>query len=179
MRYEFVSDRPALDFVATVAERGSTDLEMLRTPADLVDWVAESGLVDDARRLTAADLDRARKLRESAYALVAALIDGTPPPPSARAAVNAAAGRPGPRAVLDAGGGVRHSGGLDAALAALAVDVVDLHGDADRDLLGWCAGPRCTRPFVDRSRGRRRRWCGMRGCGDRAKAAAYRARHRT
>ncbi|PYC65712.1 hypothetical protein C7C45_27955 [Micromonospora arborensis] len=30
-----------------------------------------------------------------------------------------------------------------------------------------------------RSRGARRRWCGMRGCGDRAKAAAYRQRRRT
>jgi predicted RNA-binding Zn ribbon-like protein len=57
--------------------------------------------------------------------------------------------------------------------------VLDLHGDADRPLLSRCADDRCTRPFVDRSRGHRRRWCGMRGCGDRAKAAAYRARHRT
>jgi predicted RNA-binding Zn ribbon-like protein len=80
--------------------------------------------------------------------------------------------------VLDRTGAVRRVGGLDAALAALAADVLDLHGDADRELLSRCADPRCTRPFVDRSRGRRRRWCGMRGCGDRAKAAAYRARRR-
>lgn len=178
MAYAFVSDRPALDFVATVAERGTTDVEQLGTPADLAGWIAQSGLVDDVRRLSPADLRRARDLREAAWVLVSALIDGAPATPAARAAVNTAARRPGPRAVLDPSGRVRHLGGLDAALSAIAADVIDLHGDADRPLLSWCEAPRCTRPFVDRSRGRRRRWCGMRGCGDRVKAAAYRARHR-
>jgi predicted RNA-binding Zn ribbon-like protein len=176
--FEFVSDRPALDFVATVAERGTADLERLRTPADLARWIREAGLVDDVGALRAADLDRAKEVREALFALVRALLDGEPPPPAARRIANAAAARPGPRPVLDGTGAVRHRGGLDAALSALATDVLDLHGDADRPLLSWCADDRCTRPFVDRSRGQRRRWCGMRGCGDRAKAAAYRARNR-
>ncbi|HST64914.1 MAG TPA: ABATE domain-containing protein [Mycobacteriales bacterium] len=178
MPFEFVSDRPGLDFVATVAERGTTDLELLRTPADLVEWIRESGLVDDVATLRAEDLDRARAVREALFALLQALRDGSPPPPAARRTANAAAAQPGPRPVLDASGSVRHRGGLDAALSALATDVLDLHGDADRLLLSWCADDRCTRPFVDRSRGQRRRWCGMRGCGDRAKAAAYRERQR-
>jgi predicted RNA-binding Zn ribbon-like protein len=176
--FEFVSDRPGLDFVATVAERGTTDHEQLATPADLVAWIRESGLVDDVRTLAPADLDRARAVREALYALVRALLDGQPPPPAARRVANAAAAGPGPRPVLDATGAVTHRGGLDAVLSALATDVLDLHGDADRPLLSRCADDRCTRPFVDRARGHRRRWCGMRGCGDRAKAAAYRARHR-
>ncbi|MGH1526542.1 CGNR zinc finger domain-containing protein [Leifsonia sp. L25] len=33
-------------------------------------------------------------------------------------------------------------------------------------------GTDCTRPFLDVSRASNRRWCGMSGCGDRAKAAA-------
>jgi predicted RNA-binding Zn ribbon-like protein len=176
--FESVSDRPVLDFVATVAERGRAELEHLRTPADLAGWVREAGLVDDVRTPTAADLDRATELREAAYALVTALLDGTRPPSRARAVVNATAARPGPRLVLGAAGSVRKVGGLDAALAALAADVIDLHAGPDRALLRRCADSHCTRPFVDRSRGQRRRWCGMRGCGDRAKAAAYRARRR-
>jgi predicted RNA-binding Zn ribbon-like protein len=47
-----------------------------------------------------------------------------------------------------------------------------------RALLRRCDDPKCTRLFIDRSRGGRRRWCDMKGCGDRAKAAAYRRRHR-
>jgi predicted RNA-binding Zn ribbon-like protein len=174
--FEFVSDRPGLDFVATVAERGTTDHELLATPADLVAWIREAGLVDDVRTLGPAELARAKAVREALYGLVRALLDGQPPPPAARRIANAAAAGPGPRPVLDAAGAVTHRGGLDAVLSALATDVLDLHGDADRPLLSRCADDRCTRPFVDRSRGHRRRWCGMRGCGDRAKAAAYRAR---
>ncbi|WP_426595695.1 CGNR zinc finger domain-containing protein [Cellulomonas sp. McL0617] len=40
-----------------------------------------------------------------------------------------------------------------------------------------CADGARTRLFLDPSHGRRRLWCGMRGCGDRAQAGAHRARH--
>ena len=46
---------------------------------------------------------------------------------------------------------------------------------------GWsrlraCPGPDCEWVFVDRSRNGSRRWCQMSECGNRAKAAAFRAR---
>ncbi|MGI5425384.1 CGNR zinc finger domain-containing protein [Streptomyces sp. CA-179760] len=41
-----------------------------------------------------------------------------------------------------------------------------------------CGRPGCTRVYLDRSRGGRRAWCGMEECGNRVKAAAYRARRR-
>jgi predicted RNA-binding Zn ribbon-like protein len=37
---------------------------------------------------------------------------------------------------------------------------------------------RCRMLFLDRSRGRRRRWCSMAECGNRAKVAAHRERAR-
>jgi predicted RNA-binding Zn ribbon-like protein len=73
---------------------------------------------------------------------------------------------------------VTRSGGVEAFVAALACDCLELLGGDDRLLLRRCADERCTRLFLDRSRGRRRRWCDMKGCGDRAKAAAYRRRRR-
>jgi predicted RNA-binding Zn ribbon-like protein len=39
-----------------------------------------------------------------------------------------------------------------------------------------CEGPACTLLFVDRTRGRARRWCSMAICGNRAKQAAHRHR---
>lgn len=39
-----------------------------------------------------------------------------------------------------------------------------------------CANPACGRVFLDTSRGARRRWCAMSGCGNRAKVRALRAR---
>lgn len=173
--FDFIADRPVLDFVATVAERGTTDEEKLQVPDDLARWVAGSGLLDAAPEVTGAALVRARALREAMFGLLTALIDGTAPRPADRALVNAAAARPRPLLRL-ADDGLHREGDLDSALAALAHDCLDLHAGPDRALLRWCADPACTRPFLDRSRGRRRRWCDMKGCGDRAKAAAYRRR---
>lgn len=176
--FEFISDRPALDFVATVAERHGRREEKLATPADLATWVSESGLVDEPLALDADQLARAKELREAVFGVVAAVIDGRSVASEDLGRVNAAAARPRPVLVLAADGHVRRHGDLAAVLAELATDCLDLAGGPDRQVLHWCADASCTRPFVDRSRGQRRRWCGMKGCGDRAKAAAYRQRRR-
>jgi predicted RNA-binding Zn ribbon-like protein len=178
MTFEFIADRPALDFVATVAERGTTDLDALQSPDDLAAWVRQSGLVTSLEPVTADDLRQARSVREALFALIAALVDDATVPRAARALVNATAAEPGPRVELGPRGAVSRSGAVAAMLSVLAADVIDLHDSPDRELLHWCADRDCTRPFIDRSRGHRRRWCGMRGCGDRAKAAAYRQRQR-
>ena len=177
MDFEFIADRPVLDFVPTLAERGRSELEHLRVPQDLSDWIAQSGLVDDPPLVDGGDLERAKELRDAMFRLIAGLIDQAEPPPADRDLVNATAARPLPRLQLD-DGGVHRSGDVDTVLAALARDCLDLHASPDRHLLRWCADDHCTRPYIDRSRGSRRRWCGMRGCGDRAKAAAYRQRRR-
>jgi predicted RNA-binding Zn ribbon-like protein len=39
-----------------------------------------------------------------------------------------------------------------------------------------CEGPACTLLFADHTRGRKRRWCSMALCGNRAKQAAHRHR---
>lgn len=176
MPFDFVADRPALNFVATVAERGSTHLEQLNTGEDLAVWVVQSRLTSDLPRVTAAQLEEARRLREAMYALITALIDRTPTRPDDRELVNAAAAQRGPRIQVTAVGAVHRTGDLNSVLALLAQDCLALFDGPDRDNLSRCADPRCTRPFIDRSRGHRRRWCGMKGCGDRAKAAAYRKR---
>ncbi len=41
-----------------------------------------------------------------------------------------------------------------------------------------CEGPTCTLLFVDRTRGRARRWCSMAICGNRAKQIAHRDRRK-
>ncbi len=178
MPFDFIAGRLSLDFVATVSERGTTDLERLSTPDDLADWIALAGLTQ--RRLTPTDTDlaAARAVREAIFGLVTAWTRGTAPAERHRRTVNAAAAKSPPTPALTRGGHVTRAGNTDSVLALLARDALELADSPDRALVRWCADPSCTRPFVDRSRGHRRRWCGMRGCGDRAKAAAYRDRHR-
>jgi len=177
--FEFIADRAVLDFVATVADRGTTHLEKLRVPGDVARWVQQSGILHDALQVTDEQLTHTRAVREAIFGLITALIDRGHPLPTDRELVNGVATRPRPVSRLTATGQVRRTGDLDAALAVLAADCIDLFDGRDRNLLSWCADPTCTRPFIDRSRGRRRRWCDMKGCGDRAKAVAYRQRHRT
>ncbi|SDS52819.1 Conserved protein containing a Zn-ribbon-like motif, possibly RNA-binding [Friedmanniella luteola] len=177
MPFEFIADRLVLDFLPTVAARGSLGEEKLRSEQDLADWITESGVVDAAPQIRPGDLARARALREAMFRMVAALIDQRPQVPADRVLVNAAAAAPPPVLQLD-DEGLHRVGDLDAVLAVLARDCLDLHAHPDRASLHWCADDTCTRPFIDRSRGQRRRWCGMKGCGDRAKAAAYRQRRR-
>ena len=167
----------ALDYVATVAERGATDLDHLVAPGDLAGWIARAGIVDGRVAVTQVGLERAQAVREALFALVAAAIDGQQAPQDALGVVNEAAAAPPPKPALE-NGVLRREGDLDAVLSALARTGLELLGGPERARLRWCAGERCTRPFVDRSRGGRRRWCEMVGCGDRAKAAAYRARQR-
>jgi predicted RNA-binding Zn ribbon-like protein len=177
VQHEFVTGNLALDYVATVAERGTTRLEHLAAPDDLAEWIAQAGIVDGPVAVTPAGLERAKVVREALFALVEATIDGEAAPREASRVVNEAAAAPPPTPVLhDAA--LHREGDLDAVLSALARAALELLGGPERVRLKWCAGEDCTRPFVDRSRGGRRRWCGMAGCGDRAKAAAYRARQR-
>jgi predicted RNA-binding Zn ribbon-like protein len=107
-----------------------------------------------------------------------AALDGVRPEDADRVTVNEAAQQPDPTPQLTEAGDVRWTGGLEAVLAALARDALDLLDSPDLAAVRQCADDRCTRLFLDRSRGARRRWCGMKGCGDRAKAAAYRRRRR-
>jgi predicted RNA-binding Zn ribbon-like protein len=170
-------ERAVLDFLATVAERGTTDAEYLRRPHDLAAWAVQARVLTEPVPVTLGDLAQAVALREAMYRLLDALIDGTPLPAADRDAVNAAVRHALPVRQLTSSGTVTRTGTIDAVLASLAADCLELYDSPDRQLLRRCDDPTCTRLYLDRSRGRRRRWCDMKGCGDRAKAAAYRRRH--
>jgi predicted RNA-binding Zn ribbon-like protein len=59
-------------------------------------------------------------------------------------------------------------------LAAAVLDIFSY----DRSLVRRCDNPACVLLFLDVSKTRRRRWCDMKTCGNRAKAAAHYARNR-
>ena len=46
VRFEFIADRPVLDYLSTIAERGTSDDEKLRSEQDLADWIGQSGILD-------------------------------------------------------------------------------------------------------------------------------------
>ncbi|NEA51793.1 ABATE domain-containing protein [Streptomyces sp. SID10815] len=174
----FVCGNPALDFAATLRARRTARFEMFVTPDRLDAWFLESGVVDALTPSDEADVERAKELREAVYRSVTARRLGETYDAEALDLLNGTAREPAAVPQLTPSG--RHTEATPReALAALARQAVELLGGPDVPLLKECGNPECTRVYIDRSRGTRRQWCGMESCGNRIKAAAYRARKRS
>ncbi|RCH70129.1 hypothetical protein DT019_01100 [Streptomyces sp. SDr-06] len=174
----FVCGHPALDFAATLRARRSTRFEMFVTPERLNAWYLKSGLVDAITPADGQDVREAQALRESLYRLITNRRLGEEFDREALAVVNGAARKVPVTPQLTVAG--RHNEATPGqALATVARQAVELLSGADAPLLKECGNPECTRIYIDRSRGMRRQWCGMESCGNKIKAAAYRARKRT
>lgn len=187
----FVGGHPALDFVNTVGNQ-----DKARTQSDIAHWgsftawAAASQLFSgaDVRALKAvtvrarqdAVLDEVHTLRETAHAVLSKLAASAPPARGGFAALQAHLGEALGRASLERGahGFSWHVGRTDDDPAwitdRLALCIEDLLRSADVARIRECG--RCTWLFIDRGRGRGRRWCDMRTCGNRAKAEAFRKR---
>lgn len=61
-------------------------------------------------------------------------------------------------------------------LQPIAWSIARLLTEENLGLVRNCEGPTCTLLFLDRTKSHKRRWCSMAVFGNRAKAAAHRAR---
>jgi predicted RNA-binding Zn ribbon-like protein len=64
----------------------------------------------------------------------------------------------------------------EALLLPIAEALAKFVSEEDFSKVKACEGRPCTLMFLDQTRGRRRRWCSMAICGNRAKQAAHRHR---
>lgn len=176
--FDFVAPgHPSLDFAGTVAERGTADVEQLIGPREFSSWLVQAGLLEDAE-VSLDELATALVLREAIFqGLVEATSSGRLSPGVATI-INEHACRPTVAPQIRPDLTVQRRGDVGFALADLARDFISVLTTHDRQLLRQCDDQQCTRFFIDRSRAADRRWCGMKNCGDRAKAAAYRERRR-
>jgi predicted RNA-binding Zn ribbon-like protein len=179
----FIAGDVALDFVNTSELRGDPIAgDVLRTPADLVQWGRRYGLVaDDARAADDAELRAALDTRELLYRLFAARVHGDPPADDdlARLATAAADAHAAARLVAGDDGRLRwewdraRASTIRNTAAAAATEL--LRGDrAER--LKQCPGDHCGWLFLDTTKRGNRRWCSMRECGQEAKTARRRRR---
>ncbi|WP_051021459.1 CGNR zinc finger domain-containing protein [Nocardia araoensis] len=173
--FTFVSGNLALDFAGTVKARSTTFEDVLTSPAILDDWIVAAGLLESPPSSDADTLERAVRLREAAYRMALATASGKAFDDDDRVTVNEFAGGTPPSISLRGDGMVVRSGDADAVLTAIARSAIELIGGGA--LVKECGRAACTRLYVDTSRGGSRRWCDMTLCGNRAKNAAFRARH--
>lgn len=178
LAFHRLSGRVCLDLVATIGERWRGRFERLRSPEDLTRWLTATFAWFDGAA-TDDDLTAARRLRGAIELVAVAAMAGTEPQAAALAEVNATACEPGPSRTLVALGEVTlhvpaGQTAVGTALAAVAHDAVDLFGSDLADRVGECSADDCALVFLDTSRGRRRRWCSMDACGNRAKVRRHR-----
>lgn len=171
-----MSGNPALDLTGTVRSRRDTPLDALTTPGDLERWVAACDELPDRVTADTAVFESALALREAVYRLALDRVLGRPFDQGGLDIVNGTAAGPPPALTLG-DTGLRMTGDLPAVLSHLARSGIAVLADPHA-CLKECGRPSCTRIYLDRSRGARRTWCGMDECGNRVKAAAYRARRR-
>jgi predicted RNA-binding Zn ribbon-like protein len=190
----FLADHLALDFVNTAAAPQGTLIEWLGDGNDLVDWLEEAGVIEPvaAARLKELGSDvlddlarQARKFRHWLRGFVTARL-GKPlrTTTAALAPLNEVLSRENSfQRVETTGRGLmlgrvhrlENPAELLQPIAAAAADLICHH---DFRLIRSCEGSACTLMFLDRTKAHGRRWCSMAVCGNRAKAAAHRARAR-
>ncbi|MDT6985392.1 CGNR zinc finger domain-containing protein [Streptomyces lusitanus] len=178
MRHAFPGGTPALDFPGTLRFRHRAEpREDLDSPVSLGAWFREAGITVDDVPAGPADLRKALALREAVHRLVRAAMAGEDHDRDALDLVNRYARKPTPVPQLTPAGR-QVDATVEQALAHVARDAVLTLSGPDVPLLKECGNPECSQIFIDRSRGARREWCAMDPCGNKIKAAAYRARKR-
>lgn len=174
--FVFVSGSPALDLAGTVGSRRDEPIDVLAAPVDLERWVAACEELPDRVTADFATFESALSLREAIYQLALDRVLGRPFDTGSLRVVNDTAAGPVPTVKLS-DAGLHLSGDLLAVLSQIARGGIAVLADP-RACLKECGRTDCTRIYLDRSRGAGRTWCGMNECGNRVKAAAYRARRR-
>jgi predicted RNA-binding Zn ribbon-like protein len=165
---------PALALVNTRRLDAGGEVDDLAEPRDATEWLRRHEL--PATSLRADDLSRLTDLRAAVRELLAAVAEDRAPEARALETVNAAARADAAAPQLAWPAGPRrewhspHPGSVDAALASLARDAIDVVAGDLGELVRPCEAHGCVRFFFREHA--RRRWCST-TCGDRVRAARH------
>jgi predicted RNA-binding Zn ribbon-like protein len=191
--YPFVGERLWLDFV-----NSDDAADALASFGRFVGWLSAARVLDEDRATamvrraqqqptgSSAALHEARRLRNVLRAL-AERGDASHERTTQTAVIeiNRVLGRSSVTRRLEPrpeGGFSRNFVTAGDAFAGLMIPIIESVADAlvsgELGRVRRCADPRCARVFYDGSRNRKRRWCDMRTCGNRAKAARHRRKLR-
>ena len=194
-RFAFDSGNPCLDFANTWGNRVDPSTDRLHSYTELVAWGVQGGILGagEGRRLLARAarqrarsrevVERARQLREAIYGSFSRVAAGRPPRAAELEVVNRELAGALPHLCLRAEGPrcrlewSTPDGAFDRMLWPVARAAAELLSSESVDRVRECASATCTWLFLDDSRNRRRRWCDMASCGNRAKARRYYERH--
>jgi predicted RNA-binding Zn ribbon-like protein len=171
----------ALDFCNTAGEHlAAQPDEKLIDWESFARWAVQVGLIGSEDytelRLKPSPISKIVQLREAIYRVGLAIARSSRIPEHDLLTIRKQAGAAKPD-VVDGRNGLRWR--IDPARAStqlraiLAGEALSLFCSPRSSRIGICEGGQCGWLFVDESRGKRRRWCDMKDCGNRAKARRY------
>ena len=176
--FQFIGNDLSIDFVNTQVVVRGVLRDLVETPDALAAWFRAAGL-KVSKSWTRESFAAARALRQAIREAIKRKATGAPASPSALEMIDAWLAHHDRRLRLAYVEGVyalspkRDSLTPEAALGLLAQRAAELLVSADPKTLKACANSKCVLMFKDVSRGRKRRWCSMETCGNRAKVAAH------
>lgn len=190
--FDFTGGRLCLDFVNTLRDRTEqTPRELLKCYDDLVVWGVQAQILPLAagqRLLEVAEqrpaeataaLQQAMQLREAIYRVLQATIVETSPAAADLALLNTALASAMSRARLVP---QEHSyvwdwmpadDVLERMLWDVARSAADVLTSSELHMVRVCAADDCNWLFLDTSKNQSRRWCSMKGCGNRSKVRKH------
>jgi predicted RNA-binding Zn ribbon-like protein len=191
----FIAGSLWLDFVNTRFAGAAGPVERLTDFAALGKWCIESGafergpLTNTLKQIAGivdnkGVLAHALEFRAALHEMATRLAAGKSVPAASLEAINSELLRRAGYTQVDRAGDEFHKRFLMqidspfALLVPVALSAADLLTSGEPDLIRKCANPDCVLFFYDKSKNHRRRWCSMKACGNRTKAASYYARQK-
>jgi len=179
-KFALLGNNLAIDFVNTQVIQNGELVDMLGVPADINHWAQQVGysLTSD---ITIDDLAAVKILREGLKKLFLATIEGTKPSKDELVILNCYLEEHRTHQQLEINPetgelrlAVNHNKAhLSSLLANIAYEGAQLLASTQVSYVKSCSNPECVLLFLDTSRTKRRRWCSMDTCGNRAKVAKH------
>jgi predicted RNA-binding Zn ribbon-like protein len=198
-----LGNHPCMDFVNTRKNRKGTRVELLESFSDVLDWFQSVGLLDEAERRKTNDWETAARWADSLHTITTSIIHfrdrledelfqrvlkGSPVsldflcllnewlqtyksyteivPIQAEEGSDQAPAYRISKIILPEAGPQQ----LQAWIAELVSEFLSTQ---ELGLIHQCENPNCILFFHDNSKNRKRRWCSMKTCGNRMKAAEF------
>jgi predicted RNA-binding Zn ribbon-like protein len=194
--FEFSGGYLCLDFVNTLSDRLTIEVDLLNTYTDLLSWCREAKILNTeeiAQLQTLAEvqpreaaewLTVSKQARELMHRIFNALASGVTVEEGELQAFNRLLSEAMAHSclVVEEDGfvwGWESDGSrLDRPLWSIVRSAADLLTSPERSLIRACASDDCGWLFLDTSKNHTRRWCAMKSCGNRAKARRHSRRKR-
>ncbi|MGB5161067.1 MAG: ABATE domain-containing protein [Thermoanaerobaculia bacterium] len=189
--FEMTGGALCLDFANTLGDRPRSTEEHLGSYKDLLQFSRQAGslpvealdelehLSEEYSRKATSAFRRAIKVRETLYRIFGCLACDQEPQLEDIRFLNSELHRTLPQLEIRAKDGAfdwvwaGHADAFDRPLWPVVRSAAELLASEDVTSVRECASETCSWLFVDRSRTRRRRWCDMSTCGNRAKARRH------